>query len=141
MKAFRTTIVIAAEPGTIWQLLTDGPGYPDWNTTVRGVDGTIAPNQKITVRVNAAPGRSFPVRVVEFVPGSRMVWRGGLPLGLFVGTRTYQLRPVGGGQVEFTMREEFTGPLAPLITKSIPDLQPAFDEFAACLKARAERSG
>ena len=28
--------------------------------------------------------------------------------------------------------------LAGMITRSIPDLQPAFDEFAACLKARAE---
>ena len=38
------------------------------------------------------------------------------------------------------MREDYTGWLAPLITKTIPDLQPAFDEFAACLKARVERS-
>ncbi|MFN0178112.1 MAG: SRPBCC family protein [Gemmatimonadales bacterium] len=141
MRSFATKITIAAGPQAIWKLLTDGPGYPDWNSTVRGVDGTIALNEKITVRVSATPSRSFPVRVVEFVPGSRMVWRGGLPLGLFAGTRTYQLKPLAGGQVEFTMREEYTGPLAPLITKSIPDLQPAFDEFAACLKARSERSG
>ncbi len=39
------------------------------------------------------------------------------------------------------MREEFTGLLAPLITKSIPDLQPAFDEFVHCLKTAAERRG
>jgi Polyketide cyclase / dehydrase and lipid transport len=30
-------------------------------------------------------------------------------------------------------------PLAGLIGKSIPDLQPAFDEFAQCLKREAER--
>jgi hypothetical protein len=42
--------------------------------------------------------------------------------------------------VEFIMREDFTGPLAPLITRSIPDLQPAFDEVAAALKHRAEQS-
>jgi hypothetical protein len=36
------------------------------------------------------------------------------------------------------MREEFSGLMAPLITRSIPDLQPAFDQFAADLKARAE---
>jgi hypothetical protein len=38
------------------------------------------------------------------------------------------------------MREEFRGLLAPLITRSIPDLQPAFDTFAADLKRRAERA-
>jgi hypothetical protein len=37
------------------------------------------------------------------------------------------------------MREEYTGPLAGLIGKFIPDLQPAFDEFAQCLKREAER--
>jgi hypothetical protein len=38
------------------------------------------------------------------------------------------------------MREEFSGLLAPLIARSIPDLQPAFDRFAADLKRRTERA-
>jgi hypothetical protein len=36
------------------------------------------------------------------------------------------------------MEEVFDGLMAGVIGKSIPDLQPVFDEFAACLKARAE---
>ena len=36
------------------------------------------------------------------------------------------------------MEETYRGPLAPLIARSIPDLQPAFDAFAADLKRRAE---
>jgi hypothetical protein len=36
------------------------------------------------------------------------------------------------------MREEYRGLLAGLIGRSIPDLQPAFDEFAAALKREAE---
>jgi len=36
------------------------------------------------------------------------------------------------------MDEVYTGPMAPMVTRSIPDLQPSFDEFAACLKATAE---
>jgi len=38
----------------------------------------------------------------------------------------------------FSMREEYTGLLAGAIGKSIPDLQPAFIEFARCLKHEAE---
>ena len=38
----------------------------------------------------------------------------------------------------FHMREEYTGPMLPLIWRSMPDLQPSFDEFAAGLKRRAE---
>jgi hypothetical protein len=36
------------------------------------------------------------------------------------------------------MQERFTGLLAPLIGRSIPDLQPSFDAFAADLKRWAE---
>ena len=44
----------------------------------------------------------------------------------------------GDGTVKFAMREAYSGLLASLITKSIPDLQPSFDEFAANLKKRSE---
>ena len=139
MKTFSTVSVIRAAPEAIWQILTDASGYPSWNTTVAKVEGRIALGETITVHVNAAPGRAFPVKVVVFESPRRMVWRGGMPLGLFKGERTYELRSLGAGEVEFSMRESFTGLLAPLIGRSIPDLQPAFVAFAACLKARAER--
>jgi hypothetical protein len=41
--------------------------------------------------------------------------------------------------VAFEMRETFSGFLAPLIGRRLPDLQPAFDTFAAALKRVAER--
>ena len=94
--------------------------------------------EKITVHVKVNPGRAFPAKVTEFQPGSAMTWSGGMPLGLFKGVRTFRLSPKGSGTVEFAMKEEFSGLLSPLIERSIPDLQPAFEEFAAGLKKRAE---
>ena len=140
MKSFATNTTIRATPEAIWRILTDAPAYPGWNTTVLRVDGRIALGEKVTVHAKLAPGRAFPVKVVAFDAPRRMVWSGGMPLGLFKGERIFELRPMAAGDVEFAMREDYTGWLAPLITKSIPDLQPAFNEFAACLKARAERS-
>jgi hypothetical protein len=140
MKSFASSIAIQAAPEAIWRILTDAAGYPGWNTTVSQVDGLIALGETVTVHAKVAPGRAFPVKVVEIDAPRRMVWRGGMPLGLFKGERVFELRPQAGSGVEFTMREGYSGWLAPLITKSIPDLQPAFDEFAACLKARAEGS-
>ena len=61
-----------------------------------------------------------------------------MPLGLFRGVRTFALTPEDGGATRFTMREEYSGPMLPLIWRSMPDLQPSFDQFAAGLKARAE---
>jgi hypothetical protein len=139
MKEFKTAISIRSTPDKIWSILTDAPAYPSWNTSVNQVEGAIALGEKITVRPKINPKQAFPVKVAAFEPAKRMVWRGGMPIGaLFKGERTFTLTPSQSGEVEFTMHEIFSGLFAPLITKSIPDLQPAFEEFAACLKKRAE---
>ena len=52
-------------------------------------------------------------------------------------SRTYTLMSEGTG-TRFTMREEYTGPLAGMILKSIPDLGPSFRQFAEGLKHQAE---
>ena len=140
MKSFATAITIRARPETIWALLTDAAGYPQWNSTVERIAGRIAPGETVTVHAKATPGRAFPVRVTAFAPPQKMMWSGGMPLGLFTGRRSFTLTPAPGGEVTFAMREEFSGLLAPLITRSIPDLQPMFDAFAADLKRRAERA-
>ncbi|MFN8539999.1 MAG: SRPBCC domain-containing protein [Thermomicrobiales bacterium] len=138
MKAFEASATIAAAPDAIWAILTDAPGYPTWDSGVDSVAGRIAPGEKITVHSQVAPGRAFPVRVTEFSPGKRMVWSGGMPLGLFQGVRTFTLTALAGGDTQFTMREEYSGPLAALITRSIPDLNPSFVRFATGLKRHAE---
>ena len=138
MKSFSASIAIQSSPETVWAILTNGAAWSEWNTTIDKVEGEIAPGQKITVFSKVNPGRAFPLKVSEFVPGQRMVWTGGMPLGLFKGERTYTLSKQPDGSVEFAMREEFSGLMAPLITKSIPDLQPSFETFAADLKRCAE---
>src|ERR1035441_2182204 len=138
MKSFGVSITIEAPASTIWDILTDAAQYTAWNTTVDKVDGRIALGEKVTVHAKSSPGRAFPVKVTEFLPGKKMVWTGGLPFGLFKGERTFILTELAGGKVDFRMSEVFSGLLSPLIERSIPDLQPAFNEFAAALKARAE---
>ena len=53
------------------------------------------------VQVKINPGRAFPVTVSQLEPSGRMVWRGGMPLGLFTGTRTLTLTPRSDGTTEF----------------------------------------
>ena len=62
-----------------------------------------------------------------------------MPLGLFTGQRTYTLEGAGVGTT-FTMREQYSGVMAGLIFKSIPDLGPSFQQFADGLKQRAEQT-
>ena len=141
MKAYEASSTIKATPETIWEILTDAPAYPNWDSGVVRVDGRIAPGEKITVVSSANSGRAFPVKVTEFDPGRRMVWSGGMPLSLFKGVRTFTLSPQGDGSTGFRVREEYTGPLLPLMWRSMPDLGPAFNPFARGLEQRAENGG
>jgi hypothetical protein len=141
VKTFSATTTIQASPERIWEILTDAPAYPEWDPYADKIEGTIAPGEKIKAFSKLSPGRAFPVTVSEFEPGKKMVWSSGMPLGLFKGERTFSLTPQGNGDVEFTMREEFSGLLLPLIGRSIPDMAEPFEAFASGLKERAERSG
>ena len=133
-----TTTRIRSKPERVWQTLMDTDQWPGLDSSIERVDGT--PALGATVTVHAKVGRAFPLKVVDFVPNQRMVLAGGMPLGLFRGQRTYSVTSEDDGTVTFAMCEVFSGLLAPLITKSIPDLQPSFDEFAANLKTRSEQS-
>ena len=113
MRAFEAATTIAAGPAAVWQILTDGPGYTAWDSGVVRVEGRIGPGEAITVVSEVDPGRTFPLKVTEFVPAERMVWTGGMPLGLFTGVRTFVLAPAGDGATRFTMREEYRGPWPP----------------------------
>jgi hypothetical protein len=140
VKTHDVSRTINATPEAIWAILADAPSWPEWDPGLDRIEGRIAPGEKIKVITKLNPGRTFPVEVTEFEPGRSMTWSGGMPLGLFKGVRTFTLTPRDGGATDFRMREEFSGPLLPLIGRSIPDLQPAFEQFADGLKQRAERA-
>jgi hypothetical protein len=137
MRHYEATALIQARPEAIWAVLTDAPGYAGWDSGVVRVEGRIAPQETIKVVSEANPKRAFPVKVTEFSPAERMVWSGGMPLGLYKGERTFTLAPEDGA-TRFRMREEYTGPLLALMWRSMPDLGPSFEQFARGLKARAE---
>ena len=138
MKAYDASATIEAAPEAVWAVLTDAPAYSQWDSGVVRVEGSIAAGEKIKVVSEANPGRAFPVKVTAFEPGRAMTWSGGMPLGLFKGVRTFSLTPGGVATTRFTMREEYTGPMLPLIWRSMPDLGPSFEQFARGLKAQAE---
>jgi hypothetical protein len=111
MRYYEASSVIAADAEAVWAVLSNGPG------------------------------RAFPVEVTAFEPLARLRFRGGMPLGLFRGVRTYELSPTAGGGTAFHVREEYTGPLVGLIWRSMPDLGPSVGRFARGLKLRVESGG
>jgi hypothetical protein len=138
MRYYEATSTIEASPEAVWAVLRDGAAWPAWDSGVDAVEGKIAEGETIKIRSQAAPGRAFPVKVTRFEPPAHLRFSGGMPLGLFRGVRTYEVAPEAGGRSRFSMREEYTGPLLPLIWRSMPDLGPSFERFARGLKQRVE---
>lgn len=134
----RVGINIAASPDAIWALLTDAEGYPSWNSTVTSIEGTIASGESIDLKAEIDPKRTFTLEISEFEPGRKLVWKDGGRS--FKGVRTFTLTPREDGTTDFTMREVFTGTMMGMIEGSLPDFRPSFTQFAADLKAEAEKA-
>ena len=137
MKKFEATTTINASPDTIWQILTDTSGYPDWDKTMNRIEGKLALGEKVTFHTKLS-SQAFPVKVTTFEPSRKMILTGGMPLGLFKSERTHTLTPNGSGQTTFHTVEIFSGLLLPLFGRNLPDLTENFQGFVAALKARAE---
>jgi hypothetical protein len=135
--AFETSTRISAPPERVWSVLTDAPRLVREGFGITRIDGAIAPGARLRLWSEVSPDRAFSIKVTTFDVARAMVWSGGMPFGLFRGVRTFSLAPEGGG-THFHMREEFSGPMLGLIAKSMPDLTPSFETFAAALKAQSE---
>ena len=136
---FEASTQIDAPPSAVWAVLTDISKWPEWDPFCDRIEGELVQGKKVKAFSKLSPGRAFPVKVAVLEPDSKMVWRGGMPLGLFKGERTFSLTPAGAG-TQFEMREEFSGLMLGLIKKSLPDMSAAFEAFCAGLKARTEQS-
>ena len=128
---------IDAPTDKVWDLLTDASNYGRWNRAVVSIEGRIAAGETVSLISIANPKRTFRLHVSEMTAPTRMVWRDGMPLGLFTGERTYRVEP-REGETHFEMTEAYTGLLAGVFTKAIPDLTESFNLFADSLKTAAE---
>ncbi len=135
---YSVSAAIQAPPEKIWSYLTNAADYPNWNSTVDRVEGDIVLGKKIKVFAKISPNRAFPVAVAELETNRKMVWKGGMPFGLFKGIRTFLLSSNSGGSTTIDMTENFSGLLLSMMSKSIPDLRPAFEDFVKDLKTVAE---
>jgi hypothetical protein len=128
---------ISASADRVWALLTDAKGFPRWNSTVTSIDGEIAEGRTLALKVSAAGERVFKPKVSNVTPGRSMTWSEGMA-PMFRGVRTFTLKPLGDGGTEFSMQEEFTGLMLPMIKGSLPDFGPIFETYAQDLKRAAE---
>lgn len=129
---------VNARPEAVWALLTDATKFPSWNSTVTKIEGEIADGQTLKLTVPSAPGRVFSPKVAIVDKGRLMIWSDGFA-PMFKGVRTFTLTANPDGTTDFSMSEEFSGLMLPLIKKSLPDFQPVFQAYAEDLQRAAEK--
>jgi hypothetical protein len=137
MHEFAVERIINAPPERIWKVLVDARALASGAFGIIRLEGRIALGEQLKLWSVVSPKRAFPLKVTGFDTNRSMVWSGGMPFGLFTGTRTFTLTPDGQG-TRFAMREVYTGAMTGLIWSSIPDLTPSFEQFAVALAASVE---
>lgn len=128
------SIDINADAATIWNLLTNANDFARWNSTIVYVKGNIKLGGKIELKAKIDEKRTFKLKVKEFTPEKHMRW------GDAMGNRDFYLEPNGNGLTTFRMVEKIGGPIFPLFAKMLPSFDEAFDQYAADLKAEAEKA-
>lgn len=137
MKTYETQIEIFAPTDHVWRELTQEMPKSPVPYGILRLEGKIARGAKIKLWSEVSPKRAFALIVDTFDAPNKMVWRGGMPFGLFTGVRTFTLTSHASG-CSFQMQEVFSGPMSGMITKSMPDLTSSFNKFAQTLKSKAE---
>lgn len=141
-QVLRTEIVIAAPSDDVWSILTDFSSYPGWNPFVRQISGRLEVGSRLEVHLAPPGGRAMTIRptVREVLPGRVLRWLGSLGVpGLFDGEHSFQIEPLGEGQVRFVHSERFSGILVPAIMAFIgKSTRQGFEAMNQALKERAE---
>lgn len=137
MKYNEYSSKIDAEPNTIWEILINAKTLVEGDVGITRLEGDIRLGNKIKLWAEVGGDRAFPIKIIEMDYNRKMVWQGGMPLGLFKGTRVFSLTK-GTDATVFKLREDYTGPMVPIIWKSMPDMAPSFEQFVLGVKRLAE---
>ena|SRR5947207_2858796 len=141
MRELQASIEIETGPATVWEVLTDGAAYPQWNPFIRRLDGPLEPGAQLEVRIEPPNRRAmtFRPRVLAVEPNRELRWLGSfLFRGLFDGEHAFLIEPVAPARVRFVQRERFSGALVPFFRKGLAATRLGFERMNHELKTRAE---
>jgi hypothetical protein len=142
-----TSVDIDATPERVWQVLTDLPGYAEWNPFITAAEGAFVVGDRVSMSVppvNAFVQPRLRPTVLEVDPGRRLrMWsrldRLGIP-GLFNVELTMTLTDHDGG-VRLWQQDRYGGLLAPLLIGSLNrHRMAAYTAMNDALKQRAEET-
>lgn len=136
-------IRINAPIDVVWAVLTDLDHYHEWNPFVIDASGRAEEGAELPIRIQPVGGRAASLKptVTEVVPGRTFEWLGRIiSHRLFTARHRFELVETGdGATTRLRHSEHFTGPLVPLLRKTLTDTTlPGFVLMNEALMRRAE---
>lgn len=127
---------INAPPEAVWEILSDAPGFQDWNPVHVKIEGEFREGQKVRVHLREPDGEinTFDSNVTSVVPAREIRQGGGFP-GIFTFSHSFVLEPRNDG-THLVQREEFRGLGVMFI--DMDWTQEAYESVNAALKERVE---
>ncbi len=136
-KTVHTELIVPAEPREVWAVLSDGPGYKEWNPVLVPVEGELREGAKLKYSMTDGTGKKSIVsaRVVRMIPERKLNQFGGIP-GILTFDHTWSLKPVKGGTL-VVQHEEYRGIWVPFWDASW--VEPAYKKANEALRERVRK--
>ena len=143
MYTIDTSVMIAASPHRVWEVLVDFPRYPEWNPFIRRAEGDPEVGATLMVLIQP-PGADAmthhpTVQIVE--PGRRLQWLGKASVpGLFHARHEFILRPADGS-TSLRHYERFGGLAVPFLRRTLRRTEQGPHQMNEALKQQVEALG
>ena len=136
-----TEVEIEASPEEVWQVLVDLDAYKTWNPFIIEGVGTVDEGESLKLRMSPSGGKAmtFTPVVTEADRATSFEWLGSVVIpGLFDGRHRFELSS-NDRTTTVVHSEEFTGILAPILTKMLDKkTRNGFEAMNAAMKERVE---
>ncbi|MYE12697.1 MAG: SRPBCC domain-containing protein [Gammaproteobacteria bacterium] len=135
-------LTIDAPAETVWDILTDGPRYGEWNPFTTRIETDFQAGSP--VRAHVVLGR-LPVNVTEHTdvaePPTRLTWSSVYwSQTLLTAAKTQVVTALGPDRCAYRTTDTMAGLLAPIVQALFGRaIRRGFEETAHALKARAEK--
>jgi len=106
-----TEALLPAKPEQVWQVLTNGAQYSDWNPFIVNVEGRFEKGERLKNTMKPHPNKQmvFTPEVIEVKVNEELRWVGRLSVPCTFNGEHYFILEPHEGQTRFTHGEKFSG--------------------------------
>ena len=136
----KTEVIFDASKERVWEVLTDGEKFSEWNPFIISIKGEMKKDSQVTnVMVNKGKEHTFTPIITIFEEYESLEWLGSGLWGMFKGNHYFKLTEATAGKTKMLHGEKFSGLLSGLIIQMIgQDTRANFVLMNDAMKKRVE---